>query len=412
MNGTKDFGLSGESIICFAGEDWWIHHPHSKNHILRRLAGANKVLFVNSITMGLPSVSNADFFLKIRKKLASYVRWLKRVPGGLHVMTPISFPVYGNRVGRFINRWLLALQLRFVMVLLGMHKPIVWVAIPSAADFLDLIDNKLVLYQVSDKYDANEDSALSKDIIRSWDHRLKERAALVIYSGRKLFEESEVENRYFLQQAVDFDHFAEQPAEVAEEARNVPKPILGYFGFMDYVMDVRLMEEVARRRPDWHWLLIGRKSNAVKLTSPNFHYLGSKPYADLPKFLKSVDVYVLPWRQDNVFTSYGSAIKVREYLATGKPVVISPLYEYLDTPGVRIYRSVSEFITAVENALTSDTKSDQLLRQDFVRGCTWDVRTREVAALIAGLLKKERASGGATYRDGLERSAALNERVV
>src|SRR5580704_5490644 len=43
-----DYGLKGESIVCFAGEDWWYHHPHSKNHILRRLARDNKVLFVNS----------------------------------------------------------------------------------------------------------------------------------------------------------------------------------------------------------------------------------------------------------------------------------------------------------------------------------------------------------------------------
>ena len=52
-----------------------------------------------------------------------------------------------------------------------------------------------------------------------------------------------------------------------------------------------------------------------------------------------------------MFTSYGSAIKVREYLATGKPVVISPLYEYLRTPGVKIYRTVDEFIALVEEAL-------------------------------------------------------------
>jgi hypothetical protein len=24
--------LTGKSIVCFGGEDWWYHHPHSKNH--------------------------------------------------------------------------------------------------------------------------------------------------------------------------------------------------------------------------------------------------------------------------------------------------------------------------------------------------------------------------------------------
>jgi hypothetical protein len=74
--------LEGESIVCFAGEDWWYHHPHSKNHLLKRYARGNKVLFVNSISMGLPSMANPDFFLKIRRKLKSYTRWLRKVPEG------------------------------------------------------------------------------------------------------------------------------------------------------------------------------------------------------------------------------------------------------------------------------------------------------------------------------------------
>src|ERR1700730_9083753 len=150
------YGLSGESIMCFAGEDWWYHHPHSKNHILKRLATENRVLFVNSITMGLPSASNPDFCLKIGRKLRSYMRWLRKVPDGLYVMTPISLPLYGSRVGRAINRWLLLFQLRLVMLFLRLRKPVLWVAIPTAADLVDALGAKLVLYHVSDKYDANE----------------------------------------------------------------------------------------------------------------------------------------------------------------------------------------------------------------------------------------------------------------
>src|SRR2546428_693652 len=181
-----DYGLLGESIVCFAGEDWWYHHPHSKNHILKRLASQNKVLFVNSITMGLPSASNPDFFLKIRRKLGSYMRCLRKVPEGLYVLTPISIPLYGSRTGRAINCWLLLLQLRLIMFILGMRRPVVWAAIPTAADLVDSLGAKLILYQVSDKYEANEDSALSAKIIHEMDHHLKQRAAVVMYSGRKL----------------------------------------------------------------------------------------------------------------------------------------------------------------------------------------------------------------------------------
>src|SRR5271168_4975033 len=182
--------LEGESIVCFAGEDWWYHHPHSKNHLLKRYAGRNTVLFVNSISMGLPSMANPDFFLKIRRKLKSYTRWLRKVPEGLWVMTPVNLPLYGSRLGRWLNRVLLVGQLRVAMWLLRISRPILWVAIPTAAEMAGRLGEKLVLYQVSDKYDANEDSALSGEVIRTYDRQLKAAAAVVMYSGRKLFREA------------------------------------------------------------------------------------------------------------------------------------------------------------------------------------------------------------------------------
>ncbi len=390
IKAEPEYGIAGESVICFAGEDWWYHHPHSKNHICKRLARQNKVLFVNSITMGPPAISNPDFFLKVRRKLKSYLRWLRKAPEGLYVFSPISIPLYGWRPLRALNRWLLILQLRLVMLLCGIHRPVVWVAIPAAADVVDHLGAKLVLYQVSDKYDAAEDSALAPSIVREMDRRLKEKAAVVMYSGRKLFQEAEVPHRYFLEQAVDFDRFAEPPAEAAEDIANLSHPLLGYFGYMDFVMDTELIEEVARLRPEWHWALIGSKSNLVNISHPNVHFLGKKSYSELPKYIRPVDVFVLPWRQDNQFTNYGSAIKVREYLATGKPVVISPLYEYLNTPGVRIYRTTQEFIAAVEDALGNDSQSDRELRQSTVRDCTWDVRSRQVGEMVRSLLQSPR----------------------
>jgi glycosyltransferase involved in cell wall biosynthesis len=337
--------------------------------------------------MGLPSVSNPDFFKKIRRKLPSYLRWLRKVPEGLWVMTPIHVPLYGSRIGRLLNRLLLILQLRLVMLVLNLRNPIIWAANPTAADIVNSLGGSLLVYQVSDKYDFNEDSALSRTVIRDMDARLKQQAAVVMYSGRKLYEEAEARHRYFLEQAVDYDRFANLPSETPADMAEIPRPVLGYIGAVDwFTMDIPLIEQVAKLRPEWHWVFIGAKSNAVQLAAANVHFLGSKPYAELPGYYRHIDVCVMPWDQQNVFTSYGSAIKVREYLATGKPVVISPLYEYLHTPGVRIYRSVDEFIALVAEALACDTPFERRLRQDAVRDSTWDVRAREVASLFRRLL--------------------------
>ena len=401
--------LQGESIICFAGEDWWYHHPHSKNHLLKRYARTNKVLFVNSISMGLPSMTNPDFFLKIRRKLKSYTRWLRKVPEGLWVMTPVNLPLYGSRVGRWLNRILLVAQLRAVMLMLRISRPILWIAIPTAGDLAGRLGEKLLLYQVSDKYEANEDSALSAQVIRRYDRQLKDAAAVVMYSGRKLFREATESNRYFLEQAVDFEHFSDLDVPPAPELSGIPRPILGYFGSMDYVMDTELMAEVARLRPDWHWVLLGIQSNLVRMSAPNIHFLGSKPYSKLPGYIRQFDVCVLPWRESNTFTGYGSAIKVREYLATGKPVVIAPLYEYLETAGLRFYRGTQQFIEQVEAALKSDTPAAAAQRQAVVKDGTWDARAGQLAKLIHSLLQGQPYSHATV--EGKEVPCALYSRT-
>lgn len=381
-----DFGISGEAFICFAGEDWWYHHPHSKNHILKRFARENKVLFVNSITMGMPSVSSPDFWLKVKRKFKSYLRWLRLVPEGLWVMTPITLPFYGSHVSRKVNQWLLLAQIKVAMMIAHIQDPIVWVAIPSAVDVARRLNAKALLYQVSDKYEANEDSSLSREIIRRWHHELTQMADLVMYSGKKLFEEAPADHpRYFLEQAVDFEHFSGS-AETAPGLSAIQKPILFYMGAMDYVMDAEMVAEVAARRPDWNWVFVGTRSNHFFVSAPNVHFMGPQPYQDLPRFLEKADICVLPWRQDNSFTSYGSAIKVKEYLATGKPVVISPLYEYLNTPGIRIYHSADEFIELVEDALRHDSAGE--LRQAQVRHATWDQRALQLGRVVAGILEQ------------------------
>jgi len=139
-------GLSGGLIACFAGEDWCYHFPHSKNYIMKRLARQNRVLFVNSITMGLPSISNSDFFLKIRRELRSYLGWLHKVPEGLYVPSPIILPLYGSG-SRGPQLVPIVVKLRLVMWLCRMRDPVLWVAVVTAVEVVDHLGAKLLIYR-------------------------------------------------------------------------------------------------------------------------------------------------------------------------------------------------------------------------------------------------------------------------
>src|SRR5881227_775005 len=125
--------LRDQSIICFGGEDWWYHHPHSKNHLMRRFARAgNRVVFVNSISMGLPGLTNKDLLPRIARKLRSYSKLARTTPEGITVVSPAALPFFGNRPARAVNRKLLAAQLGKLAGRRGFANPILWIAIPTA----------------------------------------------------------------------------------------------------------------------------------------------------------------------------------------------------------------------------------------------------------------------------------------
>ncbi|HEU4386856.1 MAG TPA: glycosyltransferase, partial [Blastocatellia bacterium] len=381
--------------------DWWYHHPHSKNHLMRRFARAgNRVLFVNSISMGLPSVASPDFKAKIKRKLRSYARFVRRADDGVIVVSPAVIPFYANPLVRNVNRWLLLLQIRLLMVAYDLRSPILWIAIPTAMGVVGRLGERVLVYQVSDKYEANEmDHATGGGVIAGMHRELLERAAVVYYSGRKLFEEEQASYSSYrpklklLEQAVDFDHFAAATASnglhVPDDIRGIPGPRLGYFGAIEtWLLDQELIGYVARKRPDWHWVLMGLKTSRLRIEDlPNVHYLGSKQYAELPGYAAQFDACVLPWVTDNDFVSHGSPIKVREYLATGKPVVITPLYEYERLDGIlRIARGYDDFIAKVEDALVRDSEIQKQARQQSIRDATWDKRAEEVSRELTLLL--------------------------
>jgi len=393
--------IRNQSIICFAGEDWWYHHQHSKNHIMRRLARAgNSVIFVNSISMGLPGLASRDFLAKVRRKLRSYARAVRVTGEGIIVVSPPVLPFYSSRLARAINRRLLAAQIKLLMVAFDMRRPILWIAIPTAGEVVGRLDESALIYQVSDKYDANQmDHATASNVIAEMHEDLLSRADLVYYSGRKLFEEETAKNAELagkarlLEQGVDYDHFASatslewtQPEDIA----GVGHPRLGYFGAVDpWLIDQQLVRYVSQRRPEWQWVIVGLRASPLEIESlPNVHYLGSKPYSTMPQWAAAFDVCVLPWVTDNEFVNYGSPIKVREYLATGKPVVITPIYEYARLDGIlRVSRNYDDFIAKVEDALKNDSLDKREARQNAVRESTWDVRAEEVSDAITELLE-------------------------
>jgi glycosyltransferase involved in cell wall biosynthesis len=388
--------LQNQSIICFGGEDWWYHHPHSKAHLMRKFARAgNKVIFVNSISMGLPGLAHKDLLPRITRKLRSYSKLARETDEGITVVSPASLPFFGSAAARAVNRGVIGAQIRNLARSRGLTKPILWIAIPTAAELIGQFDESAIVYHVSDKYDANTmDHATDPVHIRKLHEHAIDAANLVFYSGRKLFDEVTRgrERSYLLEQGVDYDHWCRVGSgeiELAPEVTSIPRPRLGYFGAIEpWLVDQELIKRAAVERPEWQWIFIGNRSRGLDIERlPNTHFLPPVAYNDLPRYAAGFDVCVLPWETEQAFTSYGSAIKVREYLATGKPVVISPLPEYEPMSDVlRIARTRDDFIKLVEDALQETDPAAPARRQAAVASGTWDARAEWVSELIEKII--------------------------
>src|SRR5207247_5870335 len=140
--------LKDQSIICFGGEDWWYHHPHSKAHLMRRFARAgNRVIFVNSISMGLASIRNKDLLPRIKRKLKSYAKLARTTEEGITVVSPAVVPFFGSAVASAANRRLLTTQIATLARRRGLSHPILWIAIPTAVEVVGHLSESLVVYQ-------------------------------------------------------------------------------------------------------------------------------------------------------------------------------------------------------------------------------------------------------------------------
>jgi len=391
--------LKDKSIICFGGEDWWYHHPHSKNHLMRRFARAgNKVIFVNSISMGLAPIKSRELVPRITRKLKSYAKLARTTTEGITVVSPAVVPFFGSAAATAANRRLLTTQVAGLARRRGLTNPILWIAIPTAVEIVGRLNEQLVIYHVSDKYDANTmDHATDPAFIRALHERAIDAADLILYSSRKLLAEATrgLERSHLLEQAVDFDHWSRVSAgdlRVPDEVEGIPHPRIGYFGAIEpWLIDQELIKQASRERPKWHWVFIGNKSRGLEIEDlPNVHFLPPVSYEELPNYAAGFDVCVLPWNTEVSFTSYGSAIKVREYLASGKPVVISPLPEYESMSRVlRIGRTREQFVGLVEEALREEGTDLARARQNAVREGTWDARAEWVSNLIEQILKEK-----------------------
>ena len=384
--------ITGRSFICFSGDDWWYHNPHSRTHIMRILArNGNRVLFVNSLSTRLPKLTERSARSSVWKKLRSYRKGAVRVEENLYVVSPLVVPFYGSRVVRWLNKYLVAAQVRWCMRKFRLETPIVWLALPTALEAAQAIPHSLLLYQAADKISAYR--GIDKAVITQLELRCFREADLVLFPGQEMFGRYSHLNKrsYLLKHGVDYEHFSQAASdgtELPEDIAAIPGPIAGYFGEVDYKkVDQALIRHAALARPSWSFVFIGNVSTDISslVGLPNVHFLGARPYQVLPAYAKAFAVCTVPWDSEDEMVRHASPIKIREYLATGRPVVSTDFPEaHRFASLIGIARDRDEFVSQIEAAL-GEKEGLRQRRMDAVRGESWESRVEEVSEMVSAV---------------------------
>jgi glycosyltransferase involved in cell wall biosynthesis len=351
---------------------------------MKKLAKDYRILFVNSLGMRIPSFKkDRNAVGKVVRKLCSIFRFLKKNEYGMYVLSPVSIP-FASRLGRKLNTYCVFMQVKLVSTLLGFREPVVYIGCPPALEVAKKLTKKqFMIYERTDLFE--EMPGINKSYIVSLDDELTTSADLVLYVNTLLYEKglSKNKNSMLIGHGVDFDFFAgsSDVNNVPEDIVKIPRPIIGFFGdISDKTSDLRLLEYAAKKLPNMSFVFVGPISASVSglRACENVHFLGQKPYELIPFYGKKFDVAMMPWN-NNRWIQFCNPVKLKEYLALGKPVVsmyYPEIVPYSDI--VYVAKDYDGFVARILEAVNERDSSMAQKRRDRVRNETWDSKVEKI----------------------------------
>lgn len=365
-------------LVCFSHLRWDFVYQRPQ-HLLSRCAKDRRVFFIEE-----PIFGNGSMRLETREAESGVHVVVPHLPDGLRSEIAI------NAVMREMTRQLFTDH--------DIDNYIFWYYTPMALSFTDHFNPVASVYDCMDELSAFKGAhsalpMLEKQLFRHVD--------LVFTGGQSLYEAKcgQHPSVHAFPSSIDVKHFgkARNLTEDPKDQAHIPHPRLGFFGVIDERFDSQLLDQIASRRPDWQFIMIGPivKIDPASLPQhPNIHYLGGKKYQELPEYLAGWDIALLLFAR-NDSTRFISPTKTPEYLAAGKPVISTSIRDvvrpYGDLKLVEIADTPDEFINAAEKILANADQTQWLAKVDaFLEHISWDKTWSQMYSLIANVIQKKR----------------------
>jgi GT2 family glycosyltransferase/glycosyltransferase involved in cell wall biosynthesis len=209
---------------------------------------------------------------------------------------------------------------------------------------------------------------------------------MLVTSGSQLYETKLIlrKDAVLIRNGADYSTFSAAGSHHPEG--HASGPVIGFFGAFADWLDVDWVAEAARRFPSWTFVYIGSEGFALEETrlrwraatsAANIHVLPQADLRALAAHLAKFDVCTMPF-QDLPITRSMHAVKIYEYLAAGKHVLVPALPEMreFEEQGLLItYNNRQQSFELLEQLASQPPTAEQILaRTTFARRNDWRER--------------------------------------
>ncbi len=236
------------------------------------------------------------------------------------------------------------------------REPVEWFYDPMAVTaFAGRLNGRAIVYDCMDELSLFRGAP--PELVRR-ERELLAAADVVFAGGPRIWEAKRQlnPNCFCFGCGVDHEHFGKAQTgdlPVPAELRDLAGPIFGYIGVVDERIDYDLLAKLADSTSG-DVVMVGpvtKVDPAQFPQRPNLHWLGGRDYAQLPSYAKGFDVCLMPFAMNDA-TRFINPTKALEYMATGRPIVSTPIRDvvrqYSDV--VAIGNDHGAFVRECENA--------------------------------------------------------------
>lgn len=243
-------------------------------------------------------------------------------------------------------------------------------------------------------YDCMDELSLFKNAsehLTNQEKYLISQSNIIFTGGKSLYESKKQfhKNVHCIPNSVDNYHFAKALNGVAipDDIASLKSPIVGYYGVIDERINLELLHEAAKKLPNISFVMIGPLGQIEENELPkesNIHYLGIKPYSQLPNYLKAFDVAMMPFALNDA-TKYISPNKTLEYIAAGRAIISTKIPDVVRDYSIciNLIDTADEFCEAIVFQLERrDRLSMEMEYYKILQNTSWDATADKMKSII------------------------------